>query len=861
MQCPQCDHTMIFQNGINLKTDCKNCLAGAYCQIQSEEVMLAPTIDQMMETNAQTTGFLDANVGPQVGSGVTPLDYELADAITSADLADFLSRPVQIASVTWSQGAATGDTLVSSALWRDYVNTPAIKNKLQNYAFMRGNLRLKIITNASPFMYGSARAHYTPLRSNSTSSFKDLTIVSGSTTELIPLSQLPGAYITPSHSEGVEMTIPFIWPRSFLRVGVSDDFRAMGQFALTVYAPLQSANGSTSNVNVGLFAWMEDVVLAGPTVAPAVQSDEYGVGVVSAPASAIAAIGRKLADVPVIGRFAKATEIGASAVSKIATLFGFTNVPVITDTEPVRNTPFPQLATAHIGYPHEKLALDPKNELSIDPQIGGLSGEDELAIANFVQRESYLTTATWDTTKTYGVPLFTSSVRPQLGANFTYLTQPAFQFTPMGLLSTMFRNWRGDIIFRFKFIATPFHKGRVRISYDPYDANVQSTVDTGPLVFNKIVDLGAETDVEFRVPYQQALPWLFCDSLPSSQYYSTSITPGVTLTDTFTNGMISVKVLNQLSAPTTTSSIYMQVFVRGAENLQFSNPRSQDYNLTPYDIQSCEYSEQPRAQQENFGDTSPSQEEQRALVNFGESVQSLRTLLRRHNYLDTIVVPPMGVGEVGVYKIEQTRFPPHFGYDPNGFGLAKGVKSPTISFPFNYSQCTPWHLISNCFLMQRGSMNWVYNPNKQGVDIISRISRNTDTMLFITKGYSVGSSANASIAEGNIFLKSGSTTAGASLNHMASVNGHSITAPSYTPFKFQSTDPDNCTQPSAPAFYRYDGSVYDNLRIEYPCDSANLNVGGMQIERYFGIGSDYTLHFFLCCPTLFGLNAAGIVPA
>lgn len=854
---------MIFQNGVNLKTDCKNCLAGAYCQIQSEEVMLAPTVAQMVETNSQTTGFLDANAGSSVGLTTSPLDYELDDAVTSADLSDFLSRPVQIATGTWSQASAAGASVISVAPWSAYVNTLAIKNKLQNYAFMRGDLKIKVVTNASPFMYGSARVIYTPLwNAQGGSSFKNRTIVAGSTTtDLIPLSQLPGAYITPSHSEGVEMTLPFIWPRSFLRVGVSNDFGAMGHLQCIIYAALASANGSTSSVNVNVFAWMENVVLAGPTVAPALQADEYGVGVVSAPASAIAAVGRRLSNIPVIGRFAKATEIGASAVSKIATLFGFTNVPVITDTEPVRNTPFPQLATAHIGYPHEKLALDPKNELSIDPQIGGLPSDDELAITKFVQKESYLTTAIWDTTKTYGVPLFTSVVQPQLGTDFLYLSQPAYQFTPMGLLSTMFRNWRGDIIFRFKFIATPFHKGRVRISYDPYSSSVQTTSDTGPVVFNKIVDLGAETDVEFRIPYQQALPWLFCESLPFASKYSTSITPNVTNVDTFMNGVISVKVLTQLSAPTSTSSISMQVFVRGAENLQFSNPRSQDYNLTPYQIESYEYSEQPSAQQETFGKKSTDYEKQRALVNFGESVLSLRTLMRRHNYLDTIVAPQMSAGTVGVYRIDQTRFPPHFGYDTYGFGLAKGINSPTVTFNFNYSQCTPWHLISNCFLMQRGSMNWVYNPIKQGVEVVSRISRNTDAMPYINKGLQVGSSANASISEGNIFLRTSSTAAGASLNHMASVNGHSITAPSYTPFKFVSTDIKNCTNPATSTDYRYDGSIFDNLRIEYPCDAATLNVGGLQVERYFGIGSDYTLHFFMNCPTLFGLDASAIVPA
>lgn len=480
----------------NNQVVCDRCLP-QLCSLQSEEVLLAPTVPQMALTEEQTTSFIDANIGAQVGAAVSPLSYELADAQTSADLAAFLSRPVRISSFTWSQSDAAATIIQNNIpVWLNFMNNTSIKNKLSNYAFIRGSLKMKIVTNASPFLYGSLRAVYQPLPN-----FKSLFAGSG-TNSLIPFSQAPGAFVTPAHSEGAEITCPFLWPRSFMRLSVAQDANDLGYLRFVVYNALQSANGSTSNVTVQVYAWMEDVVLAGPTVGAALQADEYGLGVVSAPASAVAAASRKLADVPVIGKFAKATEIGSSAVSDIAKLFGFTNVPVIEDTRPVRNSPFPQIASAEIGYVNEKLALDAKNELSIDPEIAGLPSSDELAIPHFVSKESYLTSATWSSSAVSDTPLFTSVVTPQLGA----VTGTSYYFTPPGLVATLFRNWRGDIIYRFKFIATPFHKGRVRISYDPVASSVQTFSDTGPYVFNKIVDLGAETDVEFRIPYQQALP-------------------------------------------------------------------------------------------------------------------------------------------------------------------------------------------------------------------------------------------------------------------------------------------------------------------------------------------------------------------
>lgn len=824
--------------------------SGFHYTLQSEENLLAPLVDDMAQEETQTTGFVDARVGAVVGSSTSPLDYELADAQTSASLGSFLSRPVRISVFTWTQ-AMTPGVVTTVNPWAAFMNANAIINKLQNFAFIRGNLKVKIVTNGSPFMYGSMRAVYTPLHN-----FKSSTVANTWADGIgIPMSQKPGVWITPAHSEGAELTLPFLWPRSFLRVGKLSDASDMGKLELTAYTPLLSANGSTGGVGVQVFAWMEDITLAGPTMASALQADEYGVGAVSAPASALASVSRKFEDVPVIGKFAKATTIGAKATSEIASLFGFTNVPVIEDTRPVRPSPFPSMASAHIGYPTDKLALDPKNELSVDPAIAGLDSTDELAVANFVTRESYLTMSTWSSSSSVDTPLFTSQVQPQLG----YVSGSLMQFTPMGLASTLFKNWRGDIKFRFRFISSPFHKGRVRISYDPYSSTVQTTSDTGPYVVNRIVDLGAETDVEFVVPYQQALPWCYSSTIPDNTYWSTSIAPTVPLSDTFTNGMISVKIMTPLSCPTTTGSVYMQVFVSGCPNLQFANPSTGNFDLSPFAMQSLDYSESDGAVEMKLGSVSEEQRH-RALVNFGETITSFRTLLRRHNLLDTVVIPPSPAGTSGVFRISQTRFPIHYGFDPSGWNTAKGIQVTTSNFPFNFASTTPWHLLSNCFVGQRGSMIWTYNPSRGSSPILSRISRYNYAFNTTSSGFFSGTNTNVNVVEANFWKNGTSTGAGTSVTHTMTSNGHSVLAPSYSPFKFQSTDPQFASSPAAAGTSGYDGTVYDSLNVEYPYyTSGFINDNGI-VERYFCIGTDYTLHFFLCCPTLRYVPASQVVP-
>jgi hypothetical protein len=304
----------------------------------------------------------------------------------------------------------------------------------------------------------------------------------------------------------------------------------------------------------------------------------------------------------------------------------------------------------------------------------------------------------------------------------------------------------------------------------------------------------------------------------------------------------------------------MMVFVRGADNLQFANPTVGNYDLTPFNIQSEEYSQKSDVQHMEMGEATNDESSHRALVNFGEAVYSLRTLLRRTNLLDTVDVPPSTANTAGVYRITQTRFPPYYGYDPEGWNVIKGITNPSFNYAFNLVHVTPWHLISNCFIAQRGSINWTFNPTKASNGLVSRVMRFNYTFPGYDKGYYSGLITNSNIASYSSFANTTATNAGASLTHTSTTNGHSIVAPSFSPFKFQTTDFRATTDPGNISSPKYDGTVNDSLVIEYPYNSAHSPSDGMVVERYFGVGADYSLHFFLCCPSLNYLSPTSLVP-
>ena len=841
-------------------TECDNCCPSWQCVIQSEETDVIPAgAPSMAPTDTQTTTFLDVVSGVNVGKSAIENPFDTSDAVTSAGLDDFFKRPVRIANFTWNTSDPVG-VLSSISPWNLYFNNANIKYKLNNFAFMRANLHLKFVLNASPFYYGSMRASYQPLPA-----FKNATVGSGTVngqavSELIPYSQQPGVWLKPQHSEGADLVLPFFYPRSFLRAQIAADYTNMGTLRFIIYNALASANGVTGQgATVQVYAWAEDVVLAGPTVGLAMQADEYGTGPVSGPASTVAKIAGMVKGVPIIGKFATATEMGAKAVSGIAKLFGFTNVPVIDVTRPVRPSAFPQLASPEIGFPVEKLTLDAKNELSIDPTIVGLPPYDELSIEKFVTKQSFLVSVPWSTSTAVDTPLFTSKITPCMWTGAT-AAGSLIQYTPMGLASRMFQAWRGDVIFTLRFIASPFHKGRVRVSYDPYGTAVQTTADTGPTVFNKVVDIGAETEVDIRIPYQQALAWCYTYGgvTDVTVPYSTSTSPTVTYNDTFDNGLISVKVLTLLSAPVASSTVNMQVFVRAADNFEFGNPKVITQTESPFAVQSDEYSENKEGEEHSMGDNAGVVLVERSRVHFGEVIRSFRQLLRRQNLIDA-VVPASNTTDRGYWRVFQTRFPPTYGYDPNGWNTAKGLITPATTYPINIAAVTPWSLLSNCFVGQRGSMHWHYNW--QGPVPVSMFAqRNTRQMTQISASYGAGSGATTSLLAYNMLSGRGLTQAGTSNTNQLTNAGLSVSYPNYTAFKFVSTNPSAGSSPSGTGSAAYDGSVFDTAIVGVSIDATQSNPNSGRLERYCGIGTDYNLHFFLNCPSMYSCDYYSLTP-
>jgi hypothetical protein len=820
---------------------------GGNLQVQADIAPIAGLAD-LVQTQNETVGFHDA-AAPEVGGYMAAIDSGSAsDQTENMDLVKFLSRPVRIATFTWNESDAVATSHTYNP-WNLFFTDTRVQYKLNNFSFIQCKLKIKILINASPFYYGSMYCGYQPLPALTPSSI----VSSTGTQQLIPYSQRPCVWLSPQHNQGAEMELPFFYYKNWLNAQSASDMTNMGQLTFLNYTALQSANGVTGDgVSIAVYAWAEDVKLSGPSVGLATQSlevqgDEYGKGPVSSVASAIASAAGYFKNIPVIGKFATATQMGASAVSSIAKLFGFTNVPVIADTQPFRPEPFPKMASTDIGFPIEKLTLDAKNELTIDPTAIGLKAEDEMAISSLVQRDSYLCTATWASSSAVDTILFASAVCPMLQDQTAQATTLTFYQTPMAWLSSMFLHWRGDIIFKFKVIASVYHKGRLRISFDPAGSNTENIytdANSANVVFTEIVDLGDTNEVEMRIPFQQAYPFLLTQNyLTAPQWWSTSSSPSFSGSPTLNNGVITVRVQTILTSPTASSSVSILVHVRAADNFELANPRDLQNSASMFQVQSAESPSVSTV----VGTGLPNVNEQRNLVHFGERVLSLRQLLRRYTMVNLDHVgTSSNSNNLCIWQKIFTKLPPMYGFDPYGQNSAKGLVVTASNFAFNFTQPHPLNWVAPAFVAYRGSTNWTFNLDFGAPISHVRVVRTPDSIHVLPNKLNqlaaTTSSSDSVIAQTALNCLPGSS--GSALVSQQTNAGLNVQLPMYTFTRFQSTAPSYTMHPST-----VDGAQTDTYILEVACDPASKNLNGGVLWTYCAAGTDFGLHFFLNVPS------------
>jgi hypothetical protein len=394
-----------------------------------------------------------------------------------------------------------------------------------------------------------------------------------------------------------------------------------------------------------------------------------------------------------------------------------------------------------------KLSLDAKQELSIDPSTVGLSGVDQMTLSHVLQKESYLTSFEWSRADDEEDRLFQINVSPLLFSTFGVWpgTGGKAVLTPLCHASQMFTHWRGSIVFRFQLVASAFHKGRIRVTYDPYSTGLFTSSEYN-IAYNDVIDLAERKDFEITVRWAQDTGWKRVAHVRN--YVQDQVHNASTLFPIAdrTNGMLQVSVVNELTVPNVlvNAPVRVNVFARAGDDFELANPSeggltNMTYNpyITPEgdmvegDPKEDEIEPESASNEETATgmssdlDNAPTQVEEvpsiggtpilptdnTLYVNMGEKVASLRQLMKRYVWHDIIKIANTSSGTWIMEENKILNFPALYGSVPE-------ARLPVTGYKCNRTHTTYLNWVVPCYAGYRGGIR----RKAQYVGISDRVS-------------------------------------------------------------------------------------------------------------------------------------------
>lgn len=539
-------------------------------------------------------------------------------------LHDFLNRPVLIHSDTWAVGAPFTFTIDPVALW---ASNSAIQAKLEHYAMVKFDIEITVHVKGTVYHAGLLLLSVRRL-----GQINEFITIAGDT-QIITRSQRPSTQIEVGGSKSATLIVPFSNLNNYYE---TKNFSTSSQIldssfrsAVTCdsYTILRGVNTTTS-ISVLVFAKAINVKVAAPSIVAAsgdcppfefvacsgksegftmnvnnriaqrskkakavkreskvLTKDEYqSAGPVSTIASSVASAAGQLTMVPYIGPFAKATEIGAGALSNIASLFGFSRPVEIRSILPYRPMPISSLALTDATDVTQKLTVTSKQEICIDPTTVGMPSEDVMSI-NYLckERYSYLNQFTWDPTDAVGDVLYYVAVTPMLERVNAVTGGTQVIPTSLSFCSRAFRSWCGSLQFRIQILATRFHTGRIAFIYEPCNTELAAGTNPYNINFNFVMDLADGLDQTFEIAWQQPMPYAYVlpKSTTGATHGTSSFAPGTL--ENGCNGYWYAKVFNKLAVSDDITPVAVIISVKAGDDFELMNPQARNiYYTSPY---------------------------------------------------------------------------------------------------------------------------------------------------------------------------------------------------------------------------------------------------------------------------------------
>lgn len=711
-----------------------------FLDLHSEEAVI---YENPATTQHENVTFEDAEAGFSYDLDDYADPTRMMQDSDDAELGNFFQRPVKIFEKEWGINITLAENINP---WKLFFENPRVQNRIANFNLLRCNMQLKILVNGTPFHFGRLMVGYAPL-----DAYDETSPITGMIQQdLVQLSQRPHIFLDPTTSTGGTMELPFFWHKNYINIP-DTEWNMMGELVLRTINTLQHANGGTDPVTISIFAWASQVSLAVPTTvepqtlqpqakeetiskgkgkskskgkmtakskpknsvsAPPEHQQANSSGMISGPATAIAKAAGALKEIPILTPYATAAEFAADKTAAIAKLFGFSRPAVTKDPEPFKPVPVSNLAVTTVPDMVNKLTVDDQQALTIDTRVAGVGSHDTLSVKSIAGRESYLTTFTWSTGMLPETLLWNARVNPALWAESGSGPAKAYHFPACAMAALPFKYWTGSMKFRFQVVKSAFHKGRIKLVYDP---NYFATTGEYNVNYLDVIDITEKDDFTITVGNGQGITLLEhlnpgADGV--TEGYSTIPYTAANVG----NGVLGMYVVNKLTTPSPAASdnIKINVYVSMGDDFEVFVPDQSFMDFTPFQppatlldnqadeqdiVPEPESSSRPVEPEECQLGPTLQYEDMINRVWTGESIQSLRPLLRRYVLWNAV---GNGDSSDSVTALRLPAFPYYRGYDPNGVDSTAGAQK------YNYCNNTLLHWVVLAHQGWRGGLRYKY---------------------------------------------------------------------------------------------------------------------------------------------------------
>jgi hypothetical protein len=531
---------------------------------------------------SSTTCFVENDTKISQNFSVTPLPDETE--LRLMGIRDFLAKPLLVQNINWTTASVAGTSLYAVAMQTLLNSTTAWTRKFEGFQLIRGTFVIRLRINANPFQSGLLLLHFLPMEADQNSFSGNTTYTAMHNLNLITRIQQPHLEIN-CRDAAADFRIPYVTPGNFfdLKKLVYD----WGAINLVVMSPLRTGATGQTNLNISVYASMEDVELAAPIVPQmskklgrvySKEEEALSDKSVSSAMGKVSKVAKSFHDIPILGSIAEPVSWAARVAGGVASIFGWSKPQCESAVMPMTKQELRYGATSDgndLAYP---LALLQDNRIEITTRKS-LTDEDEMSFA-FLKKVPLLfggVGRTWTTSDATNASLFSLTVNPldiMLGgtspgsSNSTNWAVGA----PWNVLANFFNFWRGSVDVTFKFIKTEYHTGTVEITWTPVTASGNLPTTTSSIYsLREVVDIRYQSEITLNLPYMVYLDYL------------ATYSPAGVVTQPKISGICTMRVVNALRAPENASqTIEYMVYVTAGDDFEYQVPGNQGVLKMPF---------------------------------------------------------------------------------------------------------------------------------------------------------------------------------------------------------------------------------------------------------------------------------------